>query len=115
MYGTTLGGSLSTFVGVPSLSEMQSAVGGYIETVTRTMSPYRKGIELDVYADEEGMLKDGTPVWFVRSDTLSSVAGEIVITASDDQGETVAATEEEIRFAFDSLLSYRSPVGVVCY
>lgn len=115
MYGITRGGSLSTVDGVPSLSDMQAAVGGLIETAARIESPYRKGIELDIYVDEEGMLKDGTPVWFVRAEDNSPLAGEVVITAADDQGNTVAATESEIWYAFSCLLSYRSPVGVVRY
>ena len=97
MYATITDRQLMAFKGAPTLEQMQAAVGGYIETVFRVDSPCRKGVEIDVYANEEGLLI-GLPIDHINKHTGYPIAGNIVITASKN-GNTIEATPKEIEAA----------------
>lgn len=103
MYATIKNRKVEIFDGVPTLTEMQSAVGGYIETALRVPSPDRENVTVDVYCNEEGLLM-GLPIQFVRGTDGSYLAGDFVIVGCDDlTGNTIGLTTEEIGCVFDHL------------
>jgi hypothetical protein len=83
-------------------------VGGYIETLGRVDSPFRSGIVIDSYVNEEGWIL-GLPILMSFNgvygvDGKGSFAGNIVFVGSNDMGESVPLTDEEIeyiRLSFD--------------
>jgi hypothetical protein len=86
----------------PTLEHLQSAVDGLIETMTRLTSPFRKGITIDAYVNEEG-LNIGLPIVMAVSDKygVRPFAGNIVFVGSNDDGESVPLTDQEIDFIRD--------------
>ena len=110
MYATIKNRKVEIFDGVPTLSEMQAVVGGYIESALRVPSPQRKGITVDVYCNEEGLLM-GLPIQFVRGTDGSYLAGDFVIVGvNEDTGETVGLSTEEIGCVFDHLHELVQPI-----
>ena len=93
MYATIIDRKISLHAGVPTLEKMQEVVGGYITTALR--GPAEDGRSVDVYCNDEGLLIN-LPIDHVRLTDGSPIAGNMVITASDAEGETVAATKAEI-------------------
>lgn len=93
--------------GVPTLRDMQNAVGGYIELALAIASPTRKNVTVDAYCNEEGRLI-GLPVFFVPSPKGTNrgawpVAGNLVVAATNQRtGKTVAATSEELDAALSN-------------
>lgn len=110
MYATIKNRKVEIFDGVPTLTEMQAAVGGYIETALRVPSPDRENVTVDVYCNEEGLLM-GLPLNFVRATDGSYLAGDFVIVGCDEStGETVGLTTEEIGSVFDHLKELAEPI-----
>ena len=93
MYATIIDRKISLHTGVPSLEKMQEVVGGYITTALR--GPALRGRSVDVYCNDEGLCM-GLPIDHIRKTDGSPIAGNMIITVSDAEGETVAATKEEI-------------------
>lgn len=88
-------GEVSVIATVPNtLKAMQQAVGGYIETLTLPNG-------LLVVLDEEGRLKGLKPN--VRS-MYGVFVGTVLITKSNDEGELVSLTPEQIQLARTWLL-----------
>lgn len=102
MYATIKNRKVEIFDGVPTLTEMQAAVGGYIETALRVPTN-RPNITVDVYCNEEGLLLD-LPLNYIRSTDGSYLAGDFVVVGGDEStGEMVGLTSEEIGMVFDHL------------
>jgi hypothetical protein len=75
----------------PGLKPMQDFVGGYIEAV-RLTGQYG-GAGVDLYCDEEFLLKSYAPNRLIRNDL--AIHGDFFISAHDEEGETVGLTEAE--------------------
>ncbi len=104
MYATIAGQSVSIHDGVPSLKDMQDAVGGWITTALRMASPERADVSVDVYCNDEGLLMS-LPIHWARSTDLSPLAGGLIVTAADENtGDTIAATEAEIKAVLEHLI-----------
>lgn len=102
MYATIQNRKVEIFDGIPTLSEMQAAVGGFIETALRIPTD-RKDITVNIYCNEEGLLL-GLPIQFTRATDGAYLAGDFVIVGTDEStGETVGLTTEEIGLTFDYL------------
>ena len=110
MYGILTKDTLTIEEGIPSLERMQKVVGGYIDTALRVPSKTRKGITIDVYCNDEGLLIQ-LPINFARGTDGSFLAGDMILSASNAQGETVKATKGELVHA----VSYLIPVEGVEY
>ena len=50
----------------------------------------------DIFCDDEGLLKDKPIVSAVSSDMQPMLVGNLFITRSNDEGETISLTNEEI-------------------
>lgn len=97
MFGIVKNGKFSTENGTPSLDKMQEVVDGYICTALRYPSPSRKGVTIDVYCNDDGLNID-LPIHLVRHMDGSPIAGDIIIAATRDRsGETISATEDELK------------------
>jgi hypothetical protein len=86
--------------GVPSLSDMQAVVDGYIETAFRVPSPFRKNVSIDAYVNEEGLLI-GLPRFVGVVDTYGqrTFAGNMVIVGGNENtGNTIALNEKELDY-----------------
>lgn len=108
MYGTTREHTLTLHPGYPTLQAMQDAVGGYITTADRIASPERDNITLDVWCNDEGLL-DGLPFHWTRTLNGQPIAGNLCITATNEEGETIPATAEEVRYALAHLMRQVAP------
>lgn len=75
----------------PGLKPMQDFVGGYIEAVR--LSGEYGGAGVDLYCDEEFLLKSYAPNRLIRNDL--AIHGDFFISAHDEEGETVGLTEAE--------------------
>lgn len=109
MFGTIVDGTLYGHKGTPSLEKMQEVVGGYICAALSVPSPTRKGVMVDAFCNDEGLLMN-LPIRFIRSTDRSPIAGNLVLTASDRSGETIEATEAELDALLAHLLPLRTPV-----
>lgn len=102
MYATITDRKLEIHDGIPTLTAMQEAVGGYIETAFRVPSSTRKNITVDVYCNEEGHLMS-LPIDYVTIDG-SPMAGPLVFTGGDvTTGDTVDITKDELYAALKQL------------
>lgn len=110
MYGILRKDSMVVEKGVPSLDKMQKVVGGYITTALRVPSKTRKGITIDVFCNDEGLLMK-LPINFARGTDGSPLAGDMILTASNGAGETVEANLSELKYA----LSYLIPIEGIEY
>lgn len=71
----------------PDLDGMQGAVGGYIELFAKTPDG------VDWWCNETGRI-DGLPLNRIVLDGFD-IHGPILVTASDDEGETVGLTDDQ--------------------
>lgn len=92
--------ALVEFTEETSYDTIRNAVGGYIECICL---PSSKGIEM--WVNEEGKLLNldqnptGTALWNDNYDALDVTVGNIIITGgTDDEGETLGLTDEQITF-----------------
>lgn len=76
----------------PGLKPMQDLVGGYIEAV-RLEGEYG-GNGIDLYCDEEFLLKSYQPNRLIRND--QAIHGTFFICAHDDEGETLGLDDAQL-------------------
>lgn len=79
---------------------LNKAVGGYIEHIG-----FRNGI--DLWLNEEGKLLSlpfNTALIGADGKIFDIVVGDIVITSSDEEGNTVSLTEEQIEYFNENIL-----------
>lgn len=91
-------GKMECHEGVPSLAQMQAAVGGYIEALHTVDSPFRDGHWLTCYVNEEGLLIQ-LPLAFqtLGNGFEQPIAGSVVFTAVRvEDGDTVALLPSEV-------------------
>ncbi|MDQ0976649.1 hypothetical protein QFZ31_006701 [Neobacillus niacini] len=76
-----------------SLEHLQAVVGGYIEAI-------RVNDSITIWINEEGKLIEGMKPNFYLIDTnnkpVDIVLGDIIITGTDEEGETISLTDQEI-------------------
>jgi hypothetical protein len=89
--------------------DMQDVVGGWITSALRVPSSTRKGVAVDVWVNDEGLLMN-LPIRFVRSTDHSFLAGDLILSASNAGGETIPATEAELDDALSHLLPLAEPL-----
>jgi hypothetical protein len=109
MFATIREGRLFAHEDIPSLEEMQDVVGGWITSALRVPSSTRKGVAVDVWVNDEGLLMN-LPIRFVRSTDHSFLAGDLILSASNAGGETIPATEAELDDALSHLLPLAEPL-----
>jgi hypothetical protein len=108
MYMSITDKYFTAHAGVPSLEDMQTIVGGWITTALTMPSNHRAGVSVDVFCNDEGLLV-GLPINWARGTDMSPLAGNLVITASDSNGETIDVIDGEVRDIFEHLV----PVATV--
>jgi hypothetical protein len=110
MYATVKGTKFEIHEGTPDLDEMQEIVGGYICTALTCESNEREGIDITIFVNDDGLL-EGLPINYRRSTDNSPIAGNMVITASSAfDGETIPATESELRHIFKYMQQLDIPI-----
>lgn len=80
--------------GVPSLADMQEAVGGYIEGIDIWPRGYGQA-GVTAYCNEDGRSLEMAPNVYVPV-MEQVIVGPVVISALDEEGGTRAMTEEEV-------------------
>lgn len=75
-----------------SLSQLQTAVGGYIERV-----PFNFGRGIDCFMEEEGLLHGGEVIVNTRIADIAKlmIVGDAAFAAHDEEGETIGLTAEQ--------------------
>lgn len=81
-------------LGDDSLDTMQKTVKGWITTAFRI--PSSEGREIDAYVNDEGLLIGMQMEVAIVQPYRYVYAGPMIITASDEEGNTVGLTDEEI-------------------
>lgn len=79
---------------------LKSAVGGYIEHIG-----FRNGI--DLWLNEEGKLISlpfNTALMGADGKIFDIVVGDIVITSSNEEGDTISLTDEQIEYFNENIL-----------
>jgi hypothetical protein len=109
MFAKICAGKPYVHEGFPSLEEMQVAVGGWITSALCIPSPSRSNVSVDVMVNDEGLLLN-LPIHFLRTTDLAYIAGDIIISASNAEGETIPATEAELITAFRYLFPLAAPL-----
>ena len=59
----------------------------------------------DIYCDDEGLLKCSPIVSAVSSDRQPMLVGNLFVTKTNDEGETISLTAEEIREVLASVIN----------
>lgn len=99
------------------LKSLQTEVGGLL-----TLAPYYEELEMydiDIFADDEGLLKADPKTTLIITDkenrmkVLTALVGNLVFVSHDDEGNTLALTDDQIMFIKEHLkqLFYFSPNG----
>lgn len=88
------------------LEDLQKIVGGYIEIPFLSQKFFEHGI--DIIVNEEGKLIDGLNAEIAivnekRGAILDIVYGNCVFASHDEEGNTIALTEEQIQFVTEEL------------
>lgn len=92
--------SVEEFQAGKSYDFLSKTVGGFVEVV----SLYDKPGSPDLWLNEEGKLKglDQNPVatalWVDMYDLTDVICGDVVITNTDAEGETIGLTDEQIEY-----------------
>jgi hypothetical protein len=81
-----------------SYKMLSDAVGGYIEALTLGVVEGERRVT--VWLNEEGKLNNLPPNFaLVEGENIYDIVmGDIIITSTDDEGETVGLTDKEIEF-----------------
>jgi hypothetical protein len=95
MFYTIVDRKITKVLGTATYDIMSDTVGGLITTLTRVDSPIRKGVEIDAYVNDEGLLID-LPIDHILLPYKSPIAGNIFITASNEDGATIPMVDLEI-------------------
>jgi len=77
--------------GVPTLEDLQLHVGGIIDIVNVGVTS--NGNRLDLVVNDEGLLIGSPIMLFI--DEAQPIAGDVVLIATDGQGETVTLEDED--------------------
>ena len=97
MYATVKNGKVEFHEGMPTLTQMQSVVGGYIETADRCPTQ-RANVEIGVYCNEDGIGLE-LPLTFYNT-YGSPIFGDLILVAENSRsGNTVKATKAELEMA----------------
>lgn len=87
-----------------NLKSLQREVEGLI-----TLAPYFYELEemnIDIYADDEGLLKENPITTLVKiedNQIVASLVGNLVFTTVDDDGESISLSDKQIKFIYDHL------------
>jgi hypothetical protein len=87
-----------------SLEALQSEVGGYIEIPFLSEKMHNQNI--DMIINEEGKMIDGlsAEIAVVNNGKIVDVVfGNIVFASTDDEGDTIGLTDEQIEFVKEEL------------
>lgn len=110
MYAIVIDGDVSFHTGIPTLERMQEVVGGWVTTALRMDSPTRSGtVNVTVFCNDEGLLMK-LPIYFVRMTDRSPIAGDLIITAEDLEGETIEAQIKELTAALSQFGKLMKPI-----
>jgi hypothetical protein len=93
------------------LESMQKMVGGYIERIVlEAYWPAFEGSSIDLYAHEESKMQEG---WRERinfplphpdtGETFDVAVGDVFFCASDDEGESISLTDEQIALILETM------------
>ena len=99
------------------LRSLQKEVGGLL-----TLANYYEELvenRIDIFADDEGLLKADPKTTLIITDkenrmkVLTALVGNLVFVSHDDEGNTLALTDDQIMFIKEHLkqLFYISPNG----
>jgi len=86
--------------GVPTLERMQKIVGGYIEHIfipeleNPKATSYHHRQQIDIFANEEGRLKNLPPNIVTQDGTI--LVGTILASRTNSDGETVSLIEGDL-------------------
>ena len=96
VYRTTETGIKASVETFEDYKGMQNFVGGLIERVVIPFSI--KGIDYDVYVNEEGMFSDNDPsmVLYYQGEIHNVIKGNFFISKVDGEGDSVSLTDDEI-------------------
>ena len=95
------------FVAYPrTLEEHQAYVGGFLQLMPTTRTTY----PFIVFVDEMGRLKDRVvpnhnAMYTLRNVLYEMPVGNVLVVKEDNKGETVGATQEELRAFMQSMQS----------
>ena len=67
----------------------------------------------DIYCDDEGLLQCNPIVSAVSSDRNPMLVGNLFVTKTNDEGETISLTQEEISEVLDSVIDLYDEDGNV--
>ena len=62
---------------------------------------------LDIYCDDEGLLKTGNKpsiLTFSNGELVEQIVGNVFIVNHDDEGETISLTDEQIKKVMDTMV-----------
>jgi hypothetical protein len=85
--------------GVWKRNEDWRSIYDLLNCTTFTIATRRFGnYVFDIYADDEGLLKQDQIVTAISTDMKEMLVGNLFIVAHDDDGEVVGLTDEQIRY-----------------
>lgn len=61
------------------------------------------GVEFDIFCDDEALYAEKVAVGLLYDDQRYNLVGNLVFTHSDDEGNTIGLTNDEIRMLYDHL------------
>jgi hypothetical protein len=93
-----------------SLSNMQKVVGGYIEALTMHSDNYR---QVTIWLNEEGKFNGSLPNFAIMHEDrlVDIVMGDVIITSSDAQGNTVGLNDAELEIVKSRFFFTKGLVG----
>lgn len=90
------------------LKAMQEIVGGHVECVRLSGTPFTHGV--DLWCDEEFLFKDYAPNRMVGIDLV--IHGDFFIAAHDGQGATIGLTPDEQRRWLDIVSAWPMAIPI---
>ena len=102
-----------------TLEKMQQHVGGYIEAFTLTFDDVTER-RITAWLNDEGKLIGLEPTLVIvgsDEEVIDVLVGNLLITCTDHEGETVGLTDEEVHLFLDKLgMAYdKGGNGVRCF
>lgn len=86
-----------------SLESMQAVVGGYLDAL-------RVSHSITIWLNEEGKINGLAPNFYLldqEGKPYDTVVGDVLITGTDEEGETVGLTDEEFEEISNRFISRR--------
>ena len=84
----------------PYIAEIDGSLSSYYQILgcdTFDITSRRIGENYyDIYCDDEGLLKSNPIVSAISSDRQPMLVGNLFVTKTNDEGETISLTDEEI-------------------